>query len=151
MVHTLQQLQAQIKGWEYIIAILFLVLFVWFWAVLNHGPRKRVLVQRLPPPTDTPPDQPDHAVEKAQVFASRLNHGSRPCWEIRRCPPVVRNSCAAYALKSLPCWIAHQFVSGEKKEACATCELYTQWLERAIREKTGQGVAQESDLADAPR
>jgi hypothetical protein len=43
--------------------------------------------------------QEEPAVEVSDFWA-----GKSPCWEMCRCPPVMKNDCPANRFTSLPCW-----------------------------------------------
>lgn len=109
MYYTVQELLAQIKGWEYIIAIMFLGLFLAAWlAISQERPRRR------------------------QLLEVPVGHQTPPCWESQHCPPEVRERCPAYALSPLPCWVARPLVEGRRMESCTTCPIYAKGTERVI-------------------
>jgi len=60
------------------------------------------------------------AAETAQV--EELFVYKNPCWEIRHCPPKIRNACQAYAKPQTPCWETFR-VNGRLKPACTTCAV----------------------------
>ena len=45
-MHTLQEFIVYTKGWEYIIAIVFLFLFIGFWALLSAPTMERVVAKQ---------------------------------------------------------------------------------------------------------
>jgi hypothetical protein len=47
------------------------------------------------------------------------------CWDVKQCPPAMREQCAAYKRPDLPCWLALQAAGGKVRAECADCELYT--------------------------
>ncbi len=48
-----------------------------------------------------------------------------PCWEIKRCPNEIRNSCPAYFDYEKPCWLNKEKLQGEcATNECRECEVY---------------------------
>ncbi|MDP2953206.1 MAG: hypothetical protein Q8O76_07835, partial [Chloroflexota bacterium] len=45
MFYTVQELLAQIKAWEYYIAVLFLATFILYWWALSRAPKRRLRLQ----------------------------------------------------------------------------------------------------------
>jgi hypothetical protein len=54
--------------------------------------------------------------------AEELIAYTRPCWEIHKCPPRLRNACRAYADPNTPCWEIFRS-NGQLKPACHNCKV----------------------------
>ena len=54
-----------------------------------------------------------------------------PCWEVVRCPVEVRDKCAAYRGRAIPCWELTQRACPKGPEQCRTCDVYRQAQEVA--------------------
>ncbi|MEW6231880.1 MAG: hypothetical protein AB1566_06150 [Chloroflexota bacterium] len=52
-----------------------------------------------------------------------FSHAPR-CWDVKNCPPQVREKCPAYSHPKMPCWLAIQLVEGRTPTDCATCVLH---------------------------
>ena len=110
MYYTVQELMAQIKGWEYLIAFAFLGLFLVGWMTIGRERSGRRDSQEAP----------------------GMATPSKPCWEVQGCPPEVRDQCPAHALSPLPCWVARPLAAGKKLESCTTCPTYIEGMERVL-------------------
>ena len=110
MYNTVQELMAQIKGWEYLLAFAFLGLFLGGWLTIG-----RERTRRKEPP------------EARSVATSAL-----PCWEVRGCPSEVKDQCPACALSPLPCWVARPLAEGKRVGSCITCPTYAEGMERVV-------------------
>ena len=77
-------------------------------------------------------------VERQTLFLSTLKMGTRerltPCWEIRRCPPRMREMCPAWEFKSGHlCWFINGTICqgkprvswSQKMLLCKKCEVFT--------------------------
>jgi len=65
------------------------------------------------------------SVERGEDVAPRSTlQAPRHCWEVRDCPPEVRDSCPAYAHPEMPCWQVFRNGGGRLKEECLDCELF---------------------------
>ena len=131
MFNTMQELMAQVKGWEYGIAIVFLLLFATVWPVLARERVTRPQVQRA------------RARDRGGNGA-RLGAGSvKPNWQSEQLPSEKREQCGEYTLNpTLPCWVARPLVEGGRSDSCPTCPMYNQDIERLIRTaKTGMGTS----------
>ena len=47
-----------------------------------------------------------------------------PCWAIRKCPSIERESCQAFHSNSYPCWEASEKGPGCKNIDCRECGVY---------------------------
>ena len=47
-----------------------------------------------------------------------------PCWALRKCSEIDRQSCDAYAENFQPCWMASKKGSLCKNTDCRNCEVY---------------------------
>ncbi len=128
MFYTVQELMAQIKGWEYIIAIVSLALFLAFWKLLSRGPRRLPAVGQRPRQAARG-ESTALAASKPQIT---MGAQGLPCWVTRECPPQVREGCAAYRLDPLPCWVARSVVDKQARGQCDTCPVYARWMERLV-------------------
>ncbi|MGV1099309.1 MerR family transcriptional regulator [Thiovibrio sp. JS02] len=54
-----------------------------------------------------------------------------PCWEIRKCPPEVRERCSAFMDQSVPCWQRATSACARELNQCAECEVYIKAMQRA--------------------
>ena len=128
MYNTVQELMAQIKGWEYLLAFAFLGLFLAGWLTIGRERTRR----REPQET------------------RRVTTSTPPCWEVRECPSEVRDQCPAHALSPLPCWVARPLAEGKRMGSCTTCPTYTEGMERveeAARKKASTHPSPETDRA----
>ena len=147
-MHTLQEFIAFTKGWEYIIAIVFLFLFIGFWALLSAPKTERAVAKQeekaparsrrvrravieAPRPsraTDGVPIGLPQWGNPAPASASALQAmaGGAHCWDMRGCPENSRNTCPAYARPDIPCWEARKLAiqSGPDGNGCAECNVY---------------------------
>ena len=63
------------------------------------------------------------AEAEAQVArAGKITAYRRPCWEIHRCPPRLRQTCRAYNQPDTPCWELFR-INGRLKPACQNCKV----------------------------
>ena len=61
--------------------------------------------------------------------------GKTPCWEMFRCPELVRDECPAYKYRSLPCWeiegtyckLFDYGKKGDGTDVCQHCRVYKRW------------------------
>lgn len=47
-----------------------------------------------------------------------------PCWELRDCPPEVRENCGALQDRRLRCWQISERVCPHGLGSCESCEVY---------------------------
>lgn len=47
-----------------------------------------------------------------------------PCWEIRRCPTNIKNSCSAFKEPNKPCWEITKGSCSENSKDCDHCIVY---------------------------
>lgn len=52
--------------------------------------------------------------------------GNRGCWKIMGCSEEKRAGCKAYAHADLPCWQVYRNGSGELREQCLGCQVFTE-------------------------
>lgn len=58
-----------------------------------------------------------------------------PCWEMLRCPQMVRDECPAFKYRSLPCWeiegtyckLNDKGATGQDTSICEVCRVYKRW------------------------
>ena len=143
MIHASQDLIAQIRGWEYLIAIAFVLLFIPFWRALNHEKERPKRAQRVGVPASSARRS---AGAQGETVALRRDPKTISCWESRQCPPEVRDQCPAYTLAPIPCWVACQLANGERSRPCATCPIHTQAMKRVVEARTNGG----REVADQP-
>ena len=61
--------------------------------------------------------------------------GKTPCWEMFRCPEVMKNECPAFKYRSLPCWqiegtyckLYDYGAKGDGTDICQVCRVYKRW------------------------
>ena len=61
--------------------------------------------------------------------------GKTPCWEMFRCPELVRDECPAYVDRSAPCWeiegtyckLYDYGKKGDATDVCQCCRVYKRW------------------------
>lgn len=61
--------------------------------------------------------------------------GKVPCWEMFRCPEVIRNECPAFRHRALPCWEIEGTYSklhaygekGDRTGICRYCRVYKKY------------------------
>lgn len=54
-----------------------------------------------------------------------------PCWEIRECPDIIKQSCAAFSHKNIHCWEAkNKYCTLALKEGCEHCSIYKIYIEK---------------------
>ncbi len=110
MYNTVQELMAQIKGWEYLLAFAFLGLFLGGWLTIGRERTSR--------------EEPQEAHSVAT--------SAPPCWEVHDCPSEVKEKCPAHALSPLPCWVARPLAEGKRVRSCVTCPTYVEGMERVV-------------------
>ena len=122
-MNTLQEFIAYTKGWEYIIAISFIALFVVFWQLWSRG---------------APAEDRRHVKEEAAGQFATLAQGwestadpvlQQPlCWQVKNCSVEDRRACPAFGNGNTACWQAKQLARGwtEADKACLACQLYRQ-------------------------
>lgn len=62
----------------------------------------------------------------AEILAAQLpqiSMSDRPCWEVRSCPPRVRDGCPVHSRSGVACWIARYQAEGEMPAMCVGCSL----------------------------
>jgi len=47
-----------------------------------------------------------------------------PCWDIKNCPPEVRDACEAKVDARLPCWTVMKGRCTRGAQSCQDCEVY---------------------------
>ena len=144
MFNTMQELAAQIKGWEYGIAIVFLILFVTFWQVAG---RERGTARHR--------QQPSTLLQYAGNGNGRRSPGrdavtrTRPCWESKECAPDIRDNCSAHRFNALPCWIARPLAEGSTPEGCVTCPIRVEGMEHLVTVFGGGSEAADTSKCSA--
>lgn len=61
--------------------------------------------------------------------------GKTPCWEMFRCPGIIKNDCPAFKYRAFPCWqIEGTFTKlrdygqgGNKTDICQVCQIYKRY------------------------
>lgn len=54
-----------------------------------------------------------------------------PCWEIKKCPPEIREQCSAYIEPAVPCWQLSNSGCAHKSRRCRECKVYIQAMNEA--------------------
>ena len=124
MFYTMQELMAQIKGWEYIIAVVFL------------GRERPRLAARGPRHGQAGNGNGTRRPRGARLEGTA---GATRCWEARNCSLETRERCPGYVLRPLPCWVANPMVAGERLNACSGCPIYVQGMEHLVKTFRGNG------------
>ncbi len=124
MFYTLQELMAQIKGWEYLIAVAFLGMFLAFLYLLVRGGRTGLQVRQSPVAA-----LPVGGVQVAGATQGRGQTLDRATAEGPK-PLDEAGDYDGYTLGVLPCWVGRPLVTGRQLGICATCPVYTQGMER---------------------
>ncbi|MBM2832487.1 MAG: hypothetical protein HW414_1539 [Dehalococcoidia bacterium] len=120
-MQTLQEFIEFTKGWEYVISIAFLALFIFFWRVFSTEPQAR----RTVPVGKTAPATAGGR-HMSVAGASAYLQNSR-CWEVKGCRVESRANCPAYRNPDVPCWQAKGAAStgvGLSSD-CMGCHLFT--------------------------
>lgn len=66
----------------------------------------------------------DEAEEMRRIQLKETMAHWTPCWEIRKCPPQLRESCPAYQHRDLPCWQAWREAAGRLPDRCVDCIVF---------------------------
>lgn len=76
--------------------------------------------------------------------------GKQPCWEMCKCPDVIKQECPASKYTSYPCWeiegtyckLDRTGTTGKDTSICRICRVYKRWGdERPIQLKLfGRGI-----------
>lgn len=54
------------------------------------------------------------------------------CWDINKCPQMVKVECPAWKQPNLACWEARTNTEGHLPEKCHNCELYEKGVPSSI-------------------
>lgn len=46
------------------------------------------------------------------------------CWEVRNCPPELRDRCPAYLRSEAPCWQVMRQMTGRMPARCFDCKVF---------------------------
>ena len=111
MFYTMQELMAQIKGWEYMIAIVFVILFITMWGML--GRERRV---------------PREQMRAEVVSATKSGQTLRST----QAATESREQCSEYATGSLPCWVTRSWIEGEATGMCDACDVREEGIGRLV-------------------
>jgi len=75
----------------------------------------------------------------SQANASDFWEDKKPCWEMERCPPAIRDGCPAYMSRTLPCWeiegtycklcMESGKANGRDTGICQMCPVYKRYGE----------------------
>lgn len=140
MIYTAQEMAAQIKAWEYYVAILFLVVLIAFWRLLGREWRAR---RKAQPAGHAPqPGGGDHLVaggDMSQLSTSRPPRAQE-----------LKAECAQYAGSPFPCWLARQLTSREEDRGCASCHVFAQAIEQLTEAAKQQPTASTVSKPSAP-
>lgn len=64
-----------------------------------------------------------------------------PCWEIKDCPPEIRDECSAFVDRSRPCWELNKMrCKRDSNQYCEECVIYLAAIQKGegkIKIKTG--------------
>lgn len=101
-MYTLQEFIRFTKGWEYIIAIAAILLFITFWEVLSGTffPAFRRVSTRGRQMTESAPAMlvgVSRPKVPAPMMVADAAHNGVHCWEITHCPDEQRAKCQVYA------------------------------------------------------
>lgn len=55
---------------------------------------------------------------------------AQPCWQLKGCDPLRRESCPAFLQPETPCWLAHLQAGYGLLANCPSCALFTQYVGR---------------------
>ena len=72
--------------------------------------------------------------QKISIPALRMLLASYPCYEIKGCPPEVRNSCSAYLNRGVPCFEIVRSFCAKRFELCTQCRVYQEY-QRSVFER----------------
>jgi hypothetical protein len=61
--------------------------------------------------------------------------GKTPCWEMTRCPEMIRSNCPAPKKQTVPCWqiegtyckLTDYGTKGDDTRICEVCRVYKTW------------------------
>jgi len=98
----------------------------------------RKLLERYITVTDTGEVEEIIAEAKGRVSLEEDTgfwEGKTPCWEMFRCPDVIRSECPAYSDPSVPCWeiegtyckLYDYGKKGDATDVCQCCRVYKRW------------------------
>ncbi len=54
-----------------------------------------------------------------------------PCWEIKDCPPEIREKCSAFMDRTIPCWERATTACNREMKECANCDYYIEAMKQA--------------------
>ena len=54
-----------------------------------------------------------------------------PCWEIKHCPPEIRDKCSAYMDRSMPCWERASTACAKELKQCESCDVFLKAMKEA--------------------
>ena len=90
-------------------------------------------------------------IERQMLFLisckRRIAGKSRPCWDIRKCPPENREACPAWEFKvGALCWFINGMICqgkvqgswAKKMKVCQSCEVFAQIMEAQSLQLTGR-------------
>ena len=58
-----------------------------------------------------------------------------PCWEIKNCPPEIRDNCTAFLDRTIPCWERASSVCVRQQDQCEGCEIYIKAMREAAEKE----------------
>ena len=73
--------------------------------------------------------------EVAQEGTRDFWAGKAPCWEMCRCPEMIRNECPTAKYQFVPCWeiegtyckLNDYGATGKDTSICQVCQVYKKW------------------------
>jgi len=73
--------------------------------------------------------------KSARELGKGFWEGKTPCWEMCRCPEMIKNECPAPKYQSVPCWqiegtyckLDDEGARGDDITICRVCRVYKRW------------------------
>lgn len=129
IMQTLQEFVAFTKGWEYIIAIVFLALFIGFWRMFTTEPLKKESV-RVEEKAVARVRERRPSTVPGSVLATQPVLQNSYCWEVKHCTEENKAACPAHTNPNIPCWQAKAVanVGARVNNDCLGCQVYSTGL-----------------------
>ncbi len=144
MFYTEQEMLAQIKGWEYIIAVFFLSLFLVFWMLLSRERRRRRSALRRN--TVSALRQVRHQEPPVGITCPVCQPSAKLSRKTWQTIAKSKEDCSSYSRNALPCWIVRGLVQDDMEVPCASCEAYVRGMEQltkaAVARAKGDSISQ---------
>jgi len=98
----------------------------------------REIVREIKDPDDMAEIERVISETKGKVLLGRTQgfwEGKTPCWEMVRCPEVIREDCPVQRHQAFACWelegtyckLSDGGASGGSTAACEVCRVYRRW------------------------